>query len=82
MSPDERSEMEKNLLAISYKVLQAQELLRKMRARWDQFRQKHKHLVPLVHARYFRLYRTYILLLHIAYICSGGLAMELLHAGS
>lgn len=51
MSQDERMEMEANLLVIGRKILKAQDLLRKMRYRWDMFRKKHKLLVPLVQDR-------------------------------
>lgn len=51
MSEDARLEMEANLLLISRKIAKANFLLRKMRSRWDIFREKHRHLAPLVHDR-------------------------------
>lgn len=52
MPPDDQMEMEANVLMITRKISKAQDLLRKMRSRWDLFRKKHKLLVPLVHARW------------------------------
>lgn len=52
MSADARMEMEANLSSISRKIGKANFLLRNMRSRWDIFRERHKHLVPLVHERY------------------------------
>ncbi|CAB1114212.1 unnamed protein product [Ectocarpus sp. CCAP 1310/34] len=51
MSEDERLEMETNLFLISRKIAKANFLLRKMRSRWDIFRERHRHLAPLVHDR-------------------------------
>lgn len=51
MTPDEREEMEENLRLISRKVAKANFLLRTMRSRWDIFREKHKHLAPVVQDR-------------------------------
>ncbi|CAN0457509.1 unnamed protein product, partial [Ectocarpus sp. 12 AP-2014] len=51
MSEDARLEMETNLLLISKKIAKANFLLRKMRSRWDIFRERHRHLAPLVHDR-------------------------------
>lgn len=51
MPTEDLMEMEAHLLMISRKIMKAQDLLRKMRSRWDLFRLKYKHLVPAVHAR-------------------------------
>ncbi|CAM9105353.1 unnamed protein product [Ectocarpus fasciculatus] len=51
MSEDARLEMETNLLLISRRIAKANFLLRKMRSRWDIFREKHRDLAPLVHDR-------------------------------
>ena len=51
MSPGEREEMEANLRLISRKIAKANFLLRTMRARWDLFREKHRHLAHLVQDR-------------------------------
>lgn len=57
----ERDEMEANLRMISRKISKAQDLLRKMRSRWDLFREKYKLLVPLVHDRCFLRRVSYVI---------------------